>query len=148
MQKWLYFICSFLSPATRLATSIFDHPHPKVFWSAFNFCNHVPTFKKSVYLFHLLILQMQLILESLHQTGHTHFWSCSFLNMLRQTLFNKLLIFGNLCQHTKNKAALSISSGEMLALKVLQSEWLRAFWPIFQEQNFSQTEGLYRNTVI
>ena len=148
MQKWLYSICSFLSSATRLATSIFDYPHPKNFWSAFNFCDHVPTFKKSVYLIHPLIFQMQLILEFIHQTGHTHFWSCSFLTMPRQILFNKLLTFRNLYQHTKNKAALSLSSGEMLALNVLQSEWPRAFWPIFQEQNFSQAVGLYRNTVI
>ena len=35
----------------------------------------------------------------------------------------------------------------MLDLKILQLEWLRAFWPIFLEQNFSQTEDLYRNTV-
>ena len=35
----------------------------------------------------------------------------------------------------------------MLDLNISQSKWLRAFWPIFQEQNFSQTEDLYRNTV-
>ena len=35
----------------------------------------------------------------------------------------------------------------MLDLKISQSEWLRALWPISQEQNFSQTEDLYRNTV-
>ena len=31
--------------------------------------------------------------------------------------------------------------------KCLQSYWLRAFWPISQEQHFSQIEDLYRNTV-
>ena len=71
------------------------------------------------------------LLESLYQTGHTRFWSWSFLTIPRQTLFNKLLIFGNLYHYTKNKAVSSISFGEMLALKILQSEWLRAFWPIF-----------------
>ena len=35
----------------------------------------------------------------------------------------------------------------MLDLKILQLEWLRSFCPIFLEQNFSQTEDLYRNTV-
>ena len=35
----------------------------------------------------------------------------------------------------------------MLDLKILQSEWLREFWLIFQTQNFSETEDLYRNTV-
>ena len=49
-------------------------PPPKKNWSAFNFCDHVSTYKKSVYLFHLFILQIQLILASHHQTGYTHFW--------------------------------------------------------------------------
>ena len=31
--------------------------------------------------------------------------------------------------------------------KCLQSYWLRAFWPISQEQHFSQIEDLYKNTV-
>ena len=48
-KKWLYFICSFLSPLTRLATHIFDHVNPKHFWAAFNFCDHVSTYKKWVY---------------------------------------------------------------------------------------------------
>ena len=34
----------------------------------------------------------------------------------------------------------------MLDLKILQSEWLKAFWSISQEQHFSQIEDLYRNT--
>ena len=34
----------------------------------------------------------------------------------------------------------------MLDLKIPQSEWLRAFWPVSQEQSFSQTENLYRKT--
>ena len=66
--------------------------------------------------------------------------------MPHQTLFNKLLIFVNLYQLIKNKAASSISSGEILDLKVLQSEWLRAFWSICLE-HFSQIEDLYKNTV-
>ena len=31
-----------------------------------------------------------------------------------------------------------IYSGEIVDLKILQSDWLRAFWPISQEQNFYQ----------
>ena len=34
----------------------------------------------------------------------------------------------------------------MVDLKILQSDWLRAFWPIPQEQDFSQTYHLCRNT--
>ena len=41
----------------------------------------------------------------------------------------------------------SICSGEMLDFKILQSEWRRTFWPISEEQSFSQIEDLYRNTV-
>ena len=50
-------------------------------------------------------------------------------------------------KNTQNEAVSVICSGEMLDLKILQLEWLRAFCPIFLEQNFSQTEDLYRNTV-
>ena len=52
----------------------------------------------------------------------------------------------NLYQNAKNKVALLICYEEMLNLKILQSEWLRAFWPLFQERDFSQIEDFYRNT--
>ena len=64
-----------------------------------------------------------------------------------QKLFNQLLFFVNLYQHAKNEVVSSICSEEMLAFKILQSEWLGAFWPISEEQFFSQIEDLYRNTV-
>ena len=67
--------------------------------------------------------------------------------MPHQKLFNQLLIFVNLYQHTENQAVSLIHSEEILDLKILQSEWLAAFWPIVQEQNFSQGEDFYRNTV-
>ena len=54
--------------------------------------------------------------------------------------------FGEFYQNAKNKAALLICSEEMLDLKTLQSEWLRAFWPLSQERHFSQIEDLYRDT--
>ena len=38
----------------------------------------------------------------------------------------------------KNEAVSSICSGEIVDLKILQSDWLRAFWPISQKQDFSQ----------
>ena len=41
----------------------------------------------------------------------------------------------NLCQHAQNQAV-SFYSGEKFDLKILQSDWLRAFWPIPQKQNF------------
>ena len=54
-------------------------------------------------------------------------WPHSFLTMPQQKLFNQLLIFVNLYQHTKNVAVWSICTGEILDLKILRSEWLRAF---------------------
>ena len=42
----------------------------------------------------------------------------------------------NLCQHAKNEAVSSTCSGEKVDLKILQSNWLRAFGPISQEQDF------------
>ena len=66
---------------TRLATPIYDNAHPKHFWSAFNFCDHVSTYKNSGYLLHLFILKIQPILESHHQSGQTHFWTCLFFTM-------------------------------------------------------------------
>ena len=65
--------------------------------------------------------------------------------MPHQKPFNQLLLFVNLYQHAKNEAVSSICYGEMLDLKILQSEWLRALWPISQEQHFSQIEDLYRS---
>ena len=53
-------------------------------------------------------------------------------------MFDKFLIFVNLYQHAKNEAVSSICSGELADLKIQQSDWLRAFWPISQEQDFSQ----------
>ena len=58
--------------------------------------------------------------------------------MPHQKIFNQLLIFLNLYQHAQYEAVSSICSGEMLDLDILQSEQLRAFWPISQEQHFSQ----------
>ena len=73
--------------------------------------------------------------------GHT-----LILGHAPQKPFNQLLTFVNLYQHIKNEAVSSICSGEMLDLKIPQSEWLRAFWPVSQEQSFSQIENLYRKT--
>ena len=53
----------------------------------------------------------------------------------------------NLYEYAKNKVVSWICSGETVNLKILKSDWLKAFWPISQEeQDFSQTQDLYRNT--
>ena len=61
--------------------------------------------------------------------------------MANQTIFDQLLIFVNLYQHAKNEAVSSIGSGQIIDLKILQSDWLRAFWPIPQEQDFFPNIG-------
>ena len=63
--------------------------------------------------------------------------------MSHQNLSNQL-IFVNLYEHEKNDAVSSPCSGEMLDLKIQQSEWLRAFWPISLNIRFVQE---YRNTL-
>ena len=52
-------------------------------------------------------------------------------------MFDQLSIFVNLYQHAKNEAVLTICSGEIVDLKIMQSDWLRAFWPLFKGQDFS-----------
>ena len=58
--------------------------------------------------------------------------------MPNQKVFCQLLIFLNLYEHAKNEAVSSICSCEILDLKILQPDWLRVFWPISKEQDFSQ----------
>ena len=52
----------------------------------------------------------------------------------------------NLYQHAKNQAISLICSGDMVDWKILQFDWLRTFWPISQESEFSQISDLCRNT--
>ena len=65
--------------------------------------------------------------------------------MPNQKIFSQLLIFVNFYQLAKNEAASSIFFREILHLKILQSDWLRAFWPISQEQDLSQIKDLCMN---
>ena len=41
-------------------------------------------------------------------------------------------------QQAKNESVSSICSGETVHLEILLSDWVRAFWPISQEQDVSQ----------
>ena len=58
--------------------------------------------------------------------------------MSKQNTLDQLLTFVNLYQHAKKKAASLICYGEIIDLKILQSDWLRALWSMSQEQDFSQ----------
>ena len=52
----------------------------------------------------------------------------------------------NLYQNAKNQAISSFYSRDTVDLNILQSDRLRAFWPISQEPDFLQIWDLYRNT--
>ena len=52
----------------------------------------------------------------------------------------------NLHQYAKNQAFSSFSSRDIVNLKILQSDWSRALWPISQEPQFSPVWDLYKNT--
>ena len=73
-------------------------------------------------------------LQHRDQIGHKH-----ILTIPNQNIFEQLLIFVNLYQHAKNKAVSSICSGEIIDLKILQSDWLRAFWSILETRFFPNT---------
>ena len=61
-------------------------------------------------------------------------------------IFDQLLVYVNLHQHAKNQAISLISSGDMVHKITLQSDWLRTFWVISQEQKFYKIQDLSRNT--
>ena len=42
----------------------------------------------------------------------------------------------NLYQYSKNQAFLSFFSSDTVDLKILQSDWPRAFWPISEEPDY------------
>ena len=52
-----------------------------------------------------------------------------------------------LIQHAKNQAFSSIYSRDIVDLKILQSDWQRAFWSISQEPDFSQVWDLRKNRI-
>ena len=60
----------------------------------------------------------------------------------KQNTFYQLLIFVNLYQHAKNEAVSLICNGEIIDLKILKSDGLKAFWSISLEQDFSRMPDL------
>ena len=52
----------------------------------------------------------------------------------------------DLHQYAKNQAFSSFCSSDIVNLKILQSEWLRAIWPISWEPEFPQVWDLCKNT--
>ena len=112
---------------------------PKNHWNSF-LLSWICTTMQKISSFHQFILEIQPILESCDQTGHIHsahahpksFWSTFNLCELVST-WKKLGYFIDLFWRYS-------------WLKILQSDWLRTFWPISQEPEFSQMWDLCRNT--
>ena len=63
-----------------------------------------------------------------------------------QKFSDQLLIYVNLYQHAKNQAISLIYSRDVVDLKILQFDWLKTFWHISQESEFSQIWDLCWNT--
>ena len=111
--------------------TIFCHTHPKIIEPTISFPEFVSACKKSFF-------------PCVHSQDAVNFrvqrpdWPHPFLTMLKQKILDQFLTFVNLYWHAKNKVVSSICSGKMVDLQILQSDWLRAFWPLSQEQNFSK----------
>ena len=73
-------------------------------------------------------------------------WKHPFLGQTQPKTFDQHLVFVNLYHHAKNVAVSLNCSGEIVHLKTLQSDWLRALWPICQKNFFFQIWDLCRNT--
>ena len=52
----------------------------------------------------------------------------------------------NSYQHSKNQDISAICTRDIVDLKILLSDWLKAFWQIYQEPNFSYISDLRKNT--
>ena len=54
----------------------------------------------------------------------------------------------NLYQQAKNQDISWIRSGDIVDIKMVQSDWLRAFWLISRKLDLSQIWDFQRNTAI
>ena len=64
-------------------------------------------------------------------------WLHPFLTMPPSIFFDSLLISMDLYHNAKKQSFLSFCSRDIVNLKILQSDWLTAFWPKSQEPDFS-----------
>ena len=56
--------------------------------------------------------------------------------MPTQEILNQLLTFVSLHQHANNQPNSQICSVDTVDLQILQSDWLRAFWPSLRNKIF------------
>ena len=86
--------------------------------------------------FHLFIFEIQSILGSCNQTGHTHFWpyppplplpSSDTHTHTNTQMFDQLLISVNLYKHTKNGVIPSVHPSDTVNFRILSPHWLQPF---------------------
>ena len=77
---------------------------------------------QKIRLFNWFSFEIQSILESQDQTGHTHFWSCPLNKYLDQ-----LLTVINLHQHAKNKFIPFFHSSDSVNFRVSSHDWPHPF---------------------
>ena len=130
-QNFRYSICSF-SETVNFRVMSPDWPHPVLTLPSTKIFKHI------LICMNLYKHEKNHLIPSVHSSDRVNFgvhrsnWPHPFLTMPNQ----KICV--NLHQHEKNEAVSWICSGKIVDLKILQSDWLRAFWPIFQEQDFFQ----------
>ena len=113
-----------------------DWPHPfltnahsKNFRSAFNFCDHVSTCKKSVYSICSFFRNSQLRSPVTRLATH-------ILTIFTSKIFNHLLICVKLYQHAKNQLLSSVLSSDKISFRVQSADWSHPFLTM-PKQKFS-----------
>ena len=74
-------------------------------------------------------------------------WAQPFMTTPTPILFIQLLISINCINMQKSRLFLSCST-DLVDLKILRSDWSRAFWPISEEPEFYQIWDLSKHTAI
>ena len=100
--------------------TIFVCAHPKIIKSTFSFPELVPACKKKLIPF---VHSLDIVNFKVQRPD----WPHPFLILLNQKNSSQLLIFVNLYQHAKSEVDSSICSGEMVDLKILQSDSQKHF---------------------
>ena len=107
--------------------AIFDQTYPKIVELTFTFPEFVPAWKNS--LLHLFLYKIQSILESHHQTCHTHFWPCP---PKKFSIFK----FAWICKKCKNQLIPSVHSWDTINFRVQRPNWLHPYFDIAQPKHF------------
>ena len=100
-----------------------DWPKPSLTMLTLNIFNHLLVCVNSYqYAKNQLISSVHLFNFRVQRSD----WPHPFLAMSNNTILNQLLIFVYFYQHEKNEAVSSICSREIVDLRILQTDWLRA----------------------